>query len=88
MPAGQCLGLILFNNYIANTDDGCHDDDAYDDFRRVHDHLSLTLQQRTGLSRGLWGQKEEKVKKLISVKYILTSVKYSSTAVKCISNFG
>ena len=40
-------------------DDGGFDDD---DNHHVDDHLSFTLQQRTGLGWGLWGKKEEEVK--------------------------
>ena len=59
------------------SDDGGYDDygdyddydesDDNDDRPHIHDELQLTLQQRTGFSRGLWGEKEEEVKKL---KYI------------------
>ena len=41
-------------------DDGDDTDD--DDDHHVDDHLSFSLQQRTGLSWGFWGKKEEEVK--------------------------
>ena len=42
-----------------DTDDNDH---HHVDNHHTDDHLSLTLQQRTGLSGGLWGKKEEEVK--------------------------
>ena len=49
--------------------DGSHDaiDGDGDGYHHRYDDLLLTLQQRTGLSRGLWGKKEEEVNML---KYI------------------
>ena len=43
-------------------DDTDDDDHHHVDNHHTDDHLSLTLQQRTGLSWGLWGKKEEEVK--------------------------
>ena len=66
----------LQGDYSDHSVDGGHDHDAIgdddeiddnDDRHHSHDELLLTLQQRTGLSRGLWGEKEEEVNKL---KYI------------------
>ena len=43
-------------------DDIDNDADHHVDNHHVDDYLTLTLQQCTGISWGLWGEKEEEVK--------------------------
>ena len=63
----------LQGDYSDHSVDGGHDHDHDaidgdgDDYHHNYDDLLLTLQQRAGISRGLWGEKEEEVNKL---KYI------------------